>query len=307
MATPQFVHPVLFQESTAEAVLEATAPFGVHTQVNEDDIFPHIDENGLCWVPDGFAKENLADEEGVWADYQDSQSEVMRAECDTQPWLDICNISLYWLEVQCDVYTAKNGGVAEEDNTLPYWIVIITQIFAVMWEFNIVSIVTFPWWALLLVLAIVDWILDWVWIGLFAWWCEPCAITFIWIINIIMIPFHVGGWLQRFRLETFGLIVDGWMLFFGGSGCYLGFGEHCWGKDSNYRTIWDIPIMNKENDDGTSIAGELKSYFVPPSLTDPYESLKVKQAHRTDLLSQQMPGYTHLSGAYDYLVDYLEL
>lgn len=91
-----------------------------------------------------------------------------------------------------------------------------------------VLVVYLPGYLVLFSLALVDWLVDWVFMLLFGWWCLPCAGVFIWTINIAMLPFHILGWLQRLWLETYGLVIDGWMLLLGGSGCYLRFGKHCY-------------------------------------------------------------------------------
>lgn len=268
---------------------------------------------GTCWIPDSFLKKDLKDEdaEARWADYMDSQSEVMRAECDTRPWMEICNIDLYWLEVDCDIFTKTTPKKASKKKgiILPTWLVVIVQVLETLWELNVIFIVTLPWWAILATVALVDWIIDWIWMGLFVWWCRTCAAIFIWIFNIAFLPFHIGGWLQRFRLETYGLLVDGWMLFFRGSGCYISWGRHCWFKrklkDRNFRTIWDIPIMNREDETG-SIAGELSSYFMPPDLNDPVGYAKIKAAHRRGMLVDAMPNFDKVLGLVNTLVSLVE-
>ena len=120
------------------------------------------------------------------------------------------------------------------------------QLLEFVWKFGVVSIVILPWWSMLVSIAVFDWLLDWVFLGIF-YWCGYCAGFFIWIINIALLPFTVWGMLQRLYLEVFSLMIDGWMLFFGGSGCFLRYGHHCWFtsrfKDKDVRGYMDIPWM----------------------------------------------------------------
>lgn len=195
-------------------------------------------------------------------------SEVMRAECDTQPWMEICSINLDWQSVECDLYDTKSPSTQEEDGGgLPAWIVYPVQFVAFLWELHIIVIVTFPWWIFLATVATVDWILDWVWLGLFGWWCMPCAGVFIWVMNLILLPFHIMAWLQRFRLETYGLLIDGWMLIFGFSGCYLRFGNDCLFdrtlSNRNMRTYWDMPLFFSD-DKSESLSGKIASLVAFP-------------------------------------------
>lgn len=38
----------------------------------------------------------------------------MRAECDLQPWMSVCEIPLYWEEVDCDIYIDRARKEADE-------------------------------------------------------------------------------------------------------------------------------------------------------------------------------------------------
>ena len=161
-----------------------------------------------------------------------------------------------------------------------------------------------PWWSILFSVALLDWLLDWVFLGLF-FWCNFCAGIFIWTINIAMIPFMLWGYLQRFYLETFGLIIDGWMLIFNFSGCYLRFGRHCWfvkwPKHRNMRTFWDIPIMNKDVD-----VQSLLTSFAPPKIETKEEFLQIRRQNRR-LLTDALPGsffFNLAADAINNLIDF---
>jgi len=165
-----------------------------------------------------------------------------------------------------------------------------------LWEAHIIVIVTLPYWSFLAILALVDWLLDWVWLGLFGWWCTPCAGFFIWTFNIAYIPFQLLAWAQRFRLETYGLLIDGWMLFFGFSGCYLRYGNDClfdrsW-ESRNMRTIWDMPLFFN-NDNERTVTQQLKALVTFPT-EDTEEMVKVSRANRQEHLSM-LPFYDEIS------------
>jgi len=181
--------------------------------------------------------------------------------------------------------------------------VVIIQLLAFLWEFGVVAIVMLPWWSILFSIALLDWSLDWVFLGLF-FWCKFCAGIFIWTINIAMLPFMIWGWLQRAYLETFGLIVDGWMLIFNFSGCYLRFGRHCWyvkrAKHRNMRTFWDIPIMN--TDPGIQ---SLTAAITSPTVTDKEEFLQIRRANRR-LLTDALPGSALINLAADTINDLID-
>ena len=205
----------------------------------------------------------------------------------------VCETPLYWEEVDCDVYTSSNSGSGSSAGSeaaenakgrggMPGWIVVPVQMLSAIWELHVVGMVTLPWWGIMVSIAVTDWLLDWVWLGLF-FWCKFCAGFFIWLINIAFLPFHILGWLMRFRLETYGAVVDGWMLLIKGSGCYLRFGKHCWfnkrAKDRKLRTYWDIPLL---------FDGEIKNLFMPPQLEHASDVRRVG-AEKRQILWDVMP------------------
>ena len=196
-----------------------------------------------------------------------------------------------------------SGAGVDRNKGLPAGIVVIVQLLAFLWEFGVVAIVMLPWWSILFSIALLDWSLDWVFLGLF-FWCKFCAGIFIWTINIAMIPFMIWGWLQRAYLETFGLIVDGWMLIFNFSGCYLRFGRHCWyvkrAKYRNMRTLWDIPIMHTDPNI-QSLAASITS----PTVTNKEEFLQMRRQNRR-LLTDALPGSALFNLAYDAINDIID-
>ena len=192
----------------------------------------------------------------------------------------------------------------DTDGGLPVFIVVFVQLLAFIWEFGVVAIVMLPWWSILFSIALFDWLLDWVFLGLF-FWCDFCAGIFIWTINIIMLPFMFWGYLQRAYLETFGLIIDGWMLIFSFSGCYLRFGRHCWfvkwPSDRNMRTFWDIPIMNKD----TNIQS-LAAAISPPEVKSKKEFLQIRHQNRK-LLFDALPGSFLINLVADTIMDHIDI
>lgn len=93
---------------------QASSPSGEHFTVDEVDAeFPHKDEEGVCWQPVGYSPDD--DGSDKWVDYEDSTSEIMRAECSTQDWLAVCSVPLDWEEVPCSgkkqLKEGPDGGV----------------------------------------------------------------------------------------------------------------------------------------------------------------------------------------------------
>ena len=149
---------------------------------------------------------------------------------------------------------------------LPWIIVVPVQLAAVVWEFGVIAMIMSPFWIVLTAIATIDWFLDWVFLLTLGLFCKPCAGIFIWIINIAMLPLVLLGWLQKAFLDTFGLIIHGWMLLFNFSGCYLFIGHHCWRKspDKTFRTKWDIPLLISG---GKSLRDVLTDFMTPPDIT----------------------------------------
>ena len=203
----------------------------------------------------------------------------------------VCNIPLYWKAVDCKIYinrALEEERLAKEEEEankpkgmLPLYVVIPVQILSGIWKALVIAIVALPWWLILATFAAIDWILDWVFLFTFGLFCVPCAGFFIWGLNIALLPLTIWGWLMRIFLETFGLIIDGWLLFFKGNGCYLLWGHNCWLRpEMNLRTILDIPLF---------FSDEVKTSFLelvgpPQGLERPADIIRVRRAHRKGLL-----------------------
>ena len=192
----------------------------------------------------------------------------------------------------------------ERGGLLPWFLVVPVQLAALFWELGVVAILTLPWWSIIASFALLDWALDWVFLLTLGLFCKPCAGLFIWVLNIAMLPIMLLGWVQRFFYESFGLIIDGWLLIFGFSGCFWKFGHHCWHtprmKHRKLATFFDIPLLFSE----PSI-DNLKALILPPDIDSKEEFLQVRSAHRQTLLSF-LPGYSRATTIYSLLKENLD-
>lgn len=179
---------------------------------------------------------------------------------------------------------AKAPLVMEEEKRggLPSIIVAPVFLAAWAWEALAVTIMALPVWAPIWALAFSDWLMDWVFVLTFGLFCKPCAGIFIWLINIVYIPFYVIALGLRFITETWGLFVDGWLLAFGLSGCYMFVGKHCGLlKPKGYRTRMDIPVLNAlMAGDKDQLWQQVKDLVTPPTIESNSEFLQVRHENR---------------------------
>ena len=156
---------------------------------------------------------------------------------------------------------------------------------------------------LLFSVALVDYILDWVFWLLFGWYCEFCAGIFIWIINIAHLPFTIWGWINRILLESFGAIIDGWMLFFNWSGCVWFIGAHCWGVNSfDMYGALDIPWFTNVEEIPTAQQLIAK---VTPAATSSDEFWAIRNQQRKEFLNLS-PIVRQLIQVADVAADYFD-
>lgn len=157
-----------------------------------------------------------------------------------------------------------------------------------MWQLLAVGVLTLPLYGLLLSVAVVDWLLDWVFMIIFGWWCLPCAGVFIWIINIALLPFSIAGWMHRFFIETFALVIDGWLLLLG-SGCYLRWGNDCWAnrgwEDKTMRTWLDIPWFTTTIGQQETFGGMFSKQLTMPTLLKSSDILQVRHSTRQPMMA----------------------
>ena len=233
--------------------------------------------------------------------------------------MQVCQIPLLWERVDCKIYINRakeeeQAGLEEEEEKkglLPIWVVIPVQVLSGIWKALAIAIVFLPWWLILATIAAVDWVVDWVFLVLFGLFCVPCAGFFIWILNIALLPFTIWGWILRIFLETFGLVIDGWLLLFKGNGCYLGFGHNCWIKPSwSLRRVLDIPLFFTKPGDSPSLGVDniwdtFTKLVTPPELSQASDILHARRQNRKNLLSA-VPVLGEFMFAMDYVYQYVD-
>ena len=190
------------------------------------------------------------------------------------------------------------GGYGD-GGMLPWFVVVPVQLASLVWELGVVAIVTLPWWSMVASIALLDFILDWVFLFTIGMVCKPCASIFIWLLNIAMIPFMLIGYFQRLYYEIFGAVIDGWLLAFKFSGCFWIFGHHCWfthkGRHTKARTAFDIPLLNALT--SANLLDAIKEAMTPVEIEDNRHFLEVRAANREPLL-RLLPGYNELDTIY---------
>ena len=137
-----------------------------------------------------------------------------------------------------------------EPNSLPTGLITAFQIVALIWEIDTQLWFTLPWTLLIWGWNLVDFILDWIFIGIFIWF-KPIAFVFIWIINVAQLPINIFGWMNELMWGLHKLPVEFWMWFWG-DGCFLRWGKNCW---TDFRipfrtnqTYMDMSFFNKGAD-----------------------------------------------------------
>ena len=198
-------------------------------------------------------------------------------------------------------------GSGGDGGMLPWFVVIPVQLASMVWELGVVAIVTLPFWSILATFATLDWILDFVFLYTIGLVCKPCAGIFIWVLNILMLPLMILGYVQRLYYETFGLVIDGWLLLFKFSGCYWKFGHHCWhtprAKHRNMRTFFDIPLLIITGEG--NIVDAIIEAVTPPEISNSGEFREVRAAYRQPLL-EALPGYNMFSTLHYYVTENIE-
>lgn len=203
------------------------------------------EEDEVSSVDSDFIDTALLPPDDPWYCDPDLQSD----EC-PQP----CDPKKYWCDLPCDCPLDSDGDQPKfcdecprrdsSNDTLPKYLRLCFQIVAMIFEFHVVFLAILPWWGMGIGLILADLIYDWFWYLIFFAWCKPCAWVFIWILNIPMLGLHLPYYYQRLQLELVGFIFDGWMVFVGGDGCFLRWGQDCWFakriKDKDNMTWTDL-------------------------------------------------------------------
>jgi hypothetical protein len=134
-----------------------------------------------------------------------------------------------------------------EPTILPPALIIVFQVLGLFWQIDTMLWFTLPWTLLTWVWNLVDYIVDWVFIGIFIWF-KPIAHVFIWIINIAQLPLNLFGWMNELMTNLHKLPLIFWMWFVG-DGCFLRWGKNCWFDIRipfrTDQTFMDIPFFAK--------------------------------------------------------------
>ncbi len=123
---------------------------------------------------------------------------------------------------------------------LPKWLVVIFQVFSSIWKVIIIWEIGFPIQLFFWVYSLISNLWDGLWYLIFGEWCLACGYIFVWLWNIATSPILILGWLWRLTFGVYGFMVDGWMLIFGGSGCFMRWGYDCWVKRLPQRSYWQV-------------------------------------------------------------------
>ena len=189
---------------------------------------------------------------------------------------------------------------------LPGWLIFTFQFLSWIWEMHVVMIITLPWWLLIFAIAMLDYVLDFAFWLVFGWYCSFCAGIFVWAVNLVHLPFTIWGWLQRIFLEIFGFIIDGWMLFFGWSGCFMFFGKDCYLQSWDMYWVLDIPFFKKD-DDKINLAAQIKEkYLTIPKVESASDFWTLRQKQRKAFMAM-IPGVGELFAVGDYLSKHFAL
>jgi hypothetical protein len=141
-----------------------------------------------------------------------------------------------------------NSGNTAPENTeptglLPKPIVFIVQIMSSFWKALALSLIGLPMQIIVWIFTIVDI----AWSNFFrivlGTWCKPCAWVVVFFFKVATFPLLLLGWSMRILLGVTGFVIDGWMLAFGGSGCFLRWGYDCSVKKLSEREYWEIGTL----------------------------------------------------------------
>lgn len=165
-----------------------------------------------------------------------------------------------------------------EGGLLPSSIVFPVQLASSIWKLLVVSLVGQALQIMIWLYILVDYVLDLV-IRLFLGSiCKPCAWIAIWSFKLPTFPIIILGWFFRIMIESMGFLIDGWMLFFGGSGCFLRWGHDCRFarrfKDRSYYQIADLTFWMRNpsdmfvKDPTQSFSESMHSFFGVPKFED---------------------------------------
>ncbi len=147
-------------------------------------------------------------------------------------WSGTCSMPTHGL--------SNTGSGSSNGGLLPPAIVLVVQMASSVWKLLVLSLVGFPIQLLLWVFSVLDIAWGQLFRVLLGSFCKPCAWIAIWVFKGATFPILLFGWMFRIFTGVVGFMVDGWMLFFGGSGCFLRWGHDCSVKRMKERRYWEI-------------------------------------------------------------------
>jgi len=157
-------------------------------------------------------------------------------------------------------------------------IVFPVMVAASVWKAMVISLVGTAWQMIIWAYIAIDFAFDTVVRLFIGTICKPCAWLAIWAFKLPTFPLVIFGWIFRIMTETMGALVSGWMLFFGGSGCYLRWGHNCWFakrfKDRSYWQIADLTVWLRNPSDffvknpEMSFSDSVHAFFAVPKFED---------------------------------------
>jgi len=116
---------------------------------------------------------------------------------------------------------------------------------------------------------------------------KPFAWLAIWAFKIPTFPIIIFGWVWTILTELMAFPVSGWMILFGGSGCFLRWGYNCHfpnGKRIKDRGYWQIADL------AWLLKNPQEAYTLPPSYNQfSQEMMKVQGQERRASLAAISP------------------
>ena len=113
-----------------------------------------------------------------------------------------------------------------------------------VWKMMIISLIGTGFQAFLWVYIVIDRLFDYfvrIFLGQIGF-LRPLAWLAIWAFKIPTFPIIAIGWAWTVLINVMAFPIQGWMLFFGGSGCFLRWGYNCGlgGKRLKNRSYYQI-------------------------------------------------------------------
>lgn len=214
----------------------------------------------------------------------------------------------FTLEVEMPQHLLREDDEEEEETEegtgwLPAAIVFPVMVGAAVWKGMVISLIGIAWQFIIWAYILLDFVYDSVVRLFIGSICAPCAWLFIWAFKLPTFPLVIFGWFFRIMTESMGALVSGWMLFFGGSGCYLRWGYDCWFAtrfhEKSYWEIADLPVWMRRlanpdtlfvKDAEMTFSESLHEFFSIPMIGDfSTEAARIIGENRRDQLAESCP------------------